>query len=519
MEIKEFIPTKRAPYGYAISTGCDIYYDPRRKGVYPEIANHEATLARLRGTPIFINDIDTSTAEGQDKLDSLLYTKYDGGSISILPSCECGETTTVSKLNTYCPNCSTIVVPPSERPIESNLWIRAPDGVKALINPQMLIILSKAFTINGCNFLEWLLNPTYKNGTHNNLKLELFKAYNFPRGLNAFYDNFDDIVTALLDRSIFNGNNAKRLEVKLFIEQNRDRVFTRYIPIPNRILFITEKAITATYADKHMASALDAVRTISDLNQHMEPPSIRRREYAAAKACLQLASYYVMQYKKIIGGKYGFLRKHLFGTRQAYSFRAVISSLHEAHRMDELHIPWGVAVGVFRKHLESKLLRRGYTPNEAVKLLFDHTLTYHPLLDTLFKEIIGDHPSGKGFPCYFLRNPTLDRLSGQLFHITLVKPDPNIKTVSLSLNVIAPMNADFDGDALGGLLILDKKMYERFERTSQHTGVLDLQKARTLSGKITLPKPVLAIYASWMHEPPADVEEAKLFKKLLGQHD
>ncbi len=81
------------------------------------------------------------------------------------------------------------------------------------------------------------------------------------------------------------------------------------------------------------------------------------------------------------------------------------------------------------------------------------------------------------------------------------------------------VTADFDGDALGGLLILDKKMYERFERTSQHTGVLDLQKARTLSGKITLPKPVLAIYASWMHEPPADVEEAKLFKKLLGQHD
>lgn len=489
--------------------------DEITNGVYPEIVDHTRVLATLQVRPTFVNDVDTSTIEGREYLDSLIYTKYEGSGLSILPSCECGEMVGRAKQGQICPNCNTVVVPSTERPIESNLWIRAPEGVKALINPQMWIVMSNAFTLNGCNLLEWLINPGGANNTQNNAKLEIFKGYRFKHGINSLYDNFDDVILALLDRSIFNGSAKRRQEMRMFIDMNRDRVFTQYLPIPNKLMFITEKAVTTTYADKRMASALDAVHTIEALYSGDEAPSKRKCELAAARCVTQLAEYYTLQYKDIIGGKFGWARKHLFGTRQAYSFRGVISSLSERHQYDELHTPWGLSVGVFRVHLTNKLLRRGWTSNEIAKHLYEHTTRYDPLLDELFQEIIREHPRGRGFPTFLLRNPTLDRLSGQRFYITKVKTDVNVKTVSLSLLVISHMNADFDGDALGGMLILDEKTLRGADRLAAHTGVLDLQKARTISGKLALPGPTVATYANWVHEVP-DNEDAELFKQLLA---
>lgn len=485
-------------------------------GIYPEIVDHERVAATLKNPPIFVNDIDTSTLAGREYMDSLIYTKYDGGGLSILPSCECGnpEYTGTAKQGLICPECNTVVVPSTERPIESNVWIRAPEGVHALINPQMWIILGNAFTLNGCNLLEWLINPAGAKNTNNNAKLEILKQYKFPHGINSLFENFDDIMSALLDRSIVNGSTRRRAELKQFIDLNRDRIFTKILPIPNKLMFITEKAVTTTYADQRMASALDAVHTIEELYSTTTTPSLRKRELASARCVIQLAQYYHAQYKDIIGGKYGWARKHLFGTRQAYSFRAVISSLSARHRYDELHLPWGLSIALFRVHLTNKLLRRGLTSNEIAKFLYEHTSRYHPLLDELFKEIIAGHPRGLGFPTFFLRNPTLDRLSGQRFYITQVKPDVNVKTVSLSLLVISHMNADFDGDALGGMLILDDETLVSADRLAAHTGVLDLEKARTISGKISLPGPVVATYANWMHEIPEN-EDAEAFKQLL----
>lgn len=487
-----------------------------REGVRPIIVNHLDVLVRLKTVPIYVNDIDTSTPEGQAYLDSIIYTKYEGGSISIMPTCECGETHGGPKRNTVCPSCGTLVVPPTERPIEPTVWIRAPDGVKALINPQMWTMMSQAFTVNDCNLLEWLINPGYKNNINDNPKLDVLRSHNFPRGINAFHDNFDDIIEVLLGRSIFSGGVQKRLDLKSFIAQNRDKIFTPVLPIPNKLLFITEKTSVITYADKQMFSALDAVRTIAELSQDVVPASQRKNELAAARAVVQLAKYYRQQFTSVLGGKPGWFRKHVFGSRQAYSFRAVISSRSNVHNYDALKLPWGVSVSVFKMMLINKLLKRGYTGNKAEELLYSHTLTYHPLIDTLLKEILAEHPEGKGYPVMFYRPPTLDRLSCQLFYVDEIETNPEIKTIAISLNAIAAPNADFDGDALIGMLVLDKHFLKAAKRHAQPTGVLDLQKARTISGKISLPKPTVAMYANWIHEVP-EGEDAEEFIRLLAE--
>lgn len=51
-------------------------------------------------------------------------------------------------------------------------------------------------------------------------------------------------------------------------------------------------------------------------------------------------------------------------------------------------------------------------------------------------------------------------------------------------------NADFDGDAMNGVLILDFEMLEN--ALSPHTGVMDLQKDRAISNNIALSPPIVA---------------------------
>lgn len=154
---------------------------------------------------------------------------------------------------------------------------------------------------------------------------------------------------------------------------------------------------------------------------------------------------------------------------------------------------------VFKLHLTNKLLRRGMTPNEAMSFLYEHTLKYHPLLDELFKELLSESPYG-GFPVLLNRNPSLKRGSIQMMRVTKIKTDPQINTISMSVLALKAPNADFDGDQLNGMLILDLETAKRLERLQPHHNVLDLQKPRALSRDIALPAPVLATISNWLYE-------------------
>ena len=56
-----------------------------------------------------------------------------------------------------------------------------------------------------------------------------------------------------------------------------------------------------------------------------------------------------------------------------------------------------------------------------------------------------------------------------------------------------------DLDALNGLIILDDEMYQKLRRLEPHTGVLDLEKPRTVSSNLKLPAPVLGTIGNWLH--------------------
>lgn len=385
--------------------------NPIDRGVYLDIVDFNELFNTLQSEPVIVNRFDVNTVEGKTQLNDLLMTRYEGDTLDILPSCDCGNLQGEYNVGVRCPNCNGLVASITERPLESTLWLEVPRGVKGFINPSVWIILSNALTVSGFNILEWFCNPTYKSTRANAAVMRKLERFNITRSINFFHDNFDELINEIYEANLFKGRRTaspEEDELMIFIKRNREKIFSRYLPIPSRLTFIVESTATGVYADTTMKMAREAINTITSIESAAIPVSQRVREIRSVKAVSQLAEYYRTFFKDSVGTKYGWFRKHVFGSRLHFTFRAVISSLSDNHAYDELHLPWSMSVMVFKIHLTSKLLKRGFTPNECIQFLYEHTLKYHPLLDELFQELIAESPLN-GIGVIFSRNPTLQR--------------------------------------------------------------------------------------------------------------
>lgn len=399
--------------------------------------NLDEVFQTVSGTPVIINEFNINTLEDRETLNKLIYTHYEGDSLNILPSCECGNLMREHNVGIKCPDCNTVVMAVTERPLEPVLWITTPKGVSAFINPIFWIMASKALTYNQVNILEYLTNPTMVVAGNVHKMVRKLQSFNLERGINHFHANFDSIMALLANEGIIKPN--ARTDIMQFVAMYRDAIFCKYLPIPSKLNFITEKTAVKSYADNTMLLAVDALRTISSTVNSPTPLSSKVLQARAMQANALLAEYHQLFMKKSLGTKEGWYRSHVFGSRLHFTFRAVITSLSDNHDYDELHMPWAVAIMVFKIHLTSKLIKRGFTPNECNQFLHEHMQTYHPLIDELFTELINESPYG-GIPTMFSRNPTLMRGSMQLFRITQIKKDPMINSVSISILALKAPN-------------------------------------------------------------------------------
>lgn len=354
--------------------------------------------------PIVVNNFNVNTAADKERLNQLIYTHYEGDALSVLPSCECLRTTGEYNVGIRCEHCNTVVMSVTERPLESVLWIEPPEGVATFINPQVWTIFSQAMSQPGINLFEWMVNPATQLPANLSKMTRKLQSLNIERGINFFYENFDEIFNILLEEGIIGGTKKRYREDMInFVREYRDCIFAKRLPIPSKLGFVTEQTVTATYADLTMLPAIDAIRTISSTVNSPAPLSLRVKQSRAMRANALLAEYHENFKATALSSKEGWFRKHVFGSRLHFTFRAVINSLSDNHEYDELHLPWSMAVMAYKVHLTSKLIKRGFTPNQCARFIHEHTLKYHPLMDDIFQEMIAESPSG-GMPVTFARN-------------------------------------------------------------------------------------------------------------------
>ena len=396
--------------------GISEFLDPERNnlpGVYLEIIDLEAKFNTLPRTPLLVNEFNIKLKADKDRLNQLMYMAFDGDTLDPLPSCECTLLRSEDRVGETCPNCMTVCLPVTEKDLTSILWIRVPEGVRAFINPQVYLILSNEMNDKIFNTLEYLTSPSYKCPAVSQ-KMRKVQALNLPRDLNYFIDNFDYILNTLRDAKVLK-SKSKSGYFHRFIVDNRKKLFTRYLPVPSKINFITEKTATGRYADLDMGSMLDGIQAINSIEHSPTPISLKVKINRTVKALSSISNYYNEYYRKQLGKKTGWLRKHVFGASLHFSFRGVISGISKAHDKESLELPWSMAVLALNTHLTTLLQREGYSPNQAQLKLSRGTLQYDPDIDRLFKQLIAASPfhtrnwSLPGLPVMFQRNPSLQR--------------------------------------------------------------------------------------------------------------
>ncbi len=137
----------------------------------------------------------------------------------------------------------------------------------------------------------------------------------------------------------------------------------------------------------------------------------------------------------MLSGKHGRFRQNLLGKRVDYSGRSVII-VGPKLKLHECGLPKEMAIELFKPHIISELLVRGYakTPKQA-KVAVERKV---PEIYDVLEYVVKDHP------VLLNRAPTLHRLGILAFQPILV----NGRAIRLHPLVCSAFNADFDGDQM-----------------------------------------------------------------------
>ena len=488
-------------------------------GVHLSLVDFNQTFSTHSGRlPIIINDVPAFSEVDIERLNRLIYTTFSSDLLNNIPSCDCGEVTGEYNIGVICPECKTPAQSVLDQDLQPLTWIRAPHGVKKLVNLIVWTMLGNHFKVGNFNFILWLCDTAYQGANNNQLSASILQtlasieALGIQRGFNNFVDNFDDIISKLFTIKQFRPRKGVKNSLHQVLIENREKIFCSYLPIPHRSLLVTEETNLGVFVDPITTGAIDAIRMLAGIDTDMSTHSVRTKENRTCRSLEGLRVFFEETYKETMAAKEGVFRKHVFATRSHFSFRAVVSSITNRHNYDEIYIPWGVATSVFRLHLLNKLLKLGYSPNEGINLINSCARTYDPLLDRLFQEIISESPSGRGVNATLNRNPSLARGSIQSVYISKVKTDVDDPTVSMSILVVRALNADFDGGALNFTLSIDKVIEDRLKFLDPHMSAFSLENPREISDSLTMPKPVVSTIASWLDAPIDPPDPVKLQK-------
>lgn len=379
-----------------------------------------------------------------NELAKLLFSVYKD-EITLIPKCECGELQGRYNLGKVCPKCNTTVVEAFDE-LKPILWIEKFRDDLPFLSPyfwtQMRTLIYKKI-----DAMRWLADTSY-NPRNVPAFLHSIKEIIGGRGYLNVINNIDKILLYIINNSIFKSNNKDKKAKKLLklYEENKDLLFSNFLPIVNKRLFVMEISSGGdTYTTTLPADVINIVKDgIKLANLY---PNSKKVENGTAAIISNISKMFMKYVKEKLASKPGLVRKHIYGTRSHFTFRAVITSLPSREDYDILHVPWMVGPVVYRPHLLNKLMKRGFTYKEASDLLFKAVNKYYPIVDELLQELIKESPY-KGLPVLFNRNPTLGQSSINMHFITKFKTDLSDWTISMNLLVAKQYNADIDGDII-----------------------------------------------------------------------
>ena len=455
-------------------------------------------VRELPFTPIIVNDLNMVTEEDQKLVEELIVTTFNGDKVTLLPTCQCGKTKGVFSKVTHCDVCHTEVKSQMTSDVFSDLWFRAPKGVDTLIVPHYWIRIKDLLSRPRFCLMTYLTNTAYMPSDKNPEIIGLLiRAGITKRGLNYFTQNLYGILEAVAAMPRFKTKQEAIYELLADMRNNPEKVFSQYIPLPNKSMMVIESNNLGIYIDKWVLDAKSAIKMMVGIDKNVFVKNIENR---TSKSMDALAAVYYLYIEQNLKPKTGLLRKHTGPTRTVFSCRNVLISETGPHHYEDLSIPWCSATVTFSTLIMNKLLKRGYSLNQAKGLLTTHLHQYHKDIDQCFDEILEESKQSdvNGMTNVVGRNPSMLVGSTQTKKLTKIYRDPLNRAIGTSILSVKAMNADHDGDFVTVVFCMDKQMAEVVQPLRLETSVYAFNKPYQVAGLMALPKPNVASAANWL---------------------
>lgn len=503
----------------------------------------QCVLATLRraAAPVVVNELaqQHDSVNTVNILNRILQHKIEGGVVNNVPICD--ELCKMRAFGRYnlgkvCPTCGNTVL---ESTIESRVWVEAPYEAGSFINPRFWMLFNAYFsklTIRkfmrkdqtldrGPDLLGWMVDPTYRTGlsptkTKSRYKnaIELLESVGYTRDINYFRSNFSSVMAIFTDFTNWHrlmgtglskrenaaakhaASERDRVRWITFVEENRKKIFVRYLPIISPMLIVAEEDDGTVIVDPVFTSAVDVPKNIASIYHHPRALPVNNIIGRSMKANRQLAYFYTDFRKEVKSKKTGIYRAKNSSTHIAFSGRATISPITEPHDPYEVWAPWRWFVNLYSIQIESRLRLMDYTPEQILTIIDYACMQYCPLVDGIIDKLIAESPGGRGIMIVPLRNPTLVQLSVQTLYITKVIKDVNQCSICISVMVIKECNADFDGDQLQVWLPVDATEMEMARRLLPEHGAISASKPNEVASGLVLHNELIAMQCRFLQE-------------------
>lgn len=274
----------------------------------------------------------------------------------------------------------------------------------------------------------------------------------FGIGMMEFYERFDEIF------DYYAAKNPKKIDHINEIRKDRDIVFCHSIPVftthlrPSDIkdgyMYYEPCNEFYTIISKHVYSINNDKRKMNqDIN-------VKNKELFKVQMAFMNLSDEIIE---ILSGKKGQMRM-LVGGRYNFSCRAVIRQNSQL-RIDQVLLPYVELVKCLQQRIIN-ILMRTYNISPAVAYdIWSRALTKKDeRVAEIINTIIRSDPSGEGLPVIINRNPTINY--GSILQVYCIGFTDTL-TMSVSLQVLKLLAADFDGDVLNIFHIINNAFYKR----------------------------------------------------------
>ena len=369
--------------------------------------------------------------------------------------CECGHLTKRINNDILCPICKTRV-----KRVGDNFgyfgWKVLKDHY--IIHPNLYKAIN-AFM--GKNILENIIRIEVKKDEDGLIVQieETEKPKNEPFfgiGMSQFKERFDEVM------EYYNKGNISKRKKEFYysIMQNREKVFIQSVPYMTTLLRPIDESATTFYYEDSNSYYYIMLNLIAKINKYDQLKMTKENVTYTEKLLYDLQIKYNLLYanqESCIDKKKGDLRKLLSG-RFNMSSRCVIAVGPEL-KTDEITLPYKALVVILQQRIVN-ILHRFYNINysDAYKKWYKAVIKKDSVVVDIINSIIQKSGDGRGIPFFINRNPTLHH--GGIFQVYCVGME-DAYVMRLPIRILVLLNADFDGDVLNILQIINDAIYKR----------------------------------------------------------